>query len=399
MIFATYWYVLFVAVFFPLYWAARVAWARLALLLIFCGAFQAHFAGAAGMAPILVLAALTYCAGVIRRKWALAIGMAAPIGALLLYKYSHFFALGVVGSVRPAWGAALNGIATRLLPAAPPLAISFFTFEFVHYLYDVSKGSPSMRNPAKFAAFGFFFPSLVAGPIKRYQPFEVSLRGGLSHVPVDEVKAGLVRVAVGYFKKSVIADNLSSAIDFYQPDFAKLTLLGRWELFVAIAVRILADFSGYSDIAIGFAQMMGIRIPENFNWPYLATNLREFWHRWHISLSLWIRDYVYIPLGGNRHGIVRKVLNALIAFGLVGLWHGADWHFVLWGLYHGAGLAVSSNYRAVAGGPGRALGAVFDRVPVLAWAVTTAFVFAGWLLFFYPAAEAMRMAGLLFSSK
>src|ERR1035438_2963873 len=277
MIFATYWFVLFVVVFFPLYWFARPAWVRMSLLLVFCAAFQAHFAGAAGMAPILVLATLTYLAGLIRTKWTLRIGMIVPVAALVLYKYAHFFALKVVGAINAGAGNHLEEWARHWLPVAPARAIIFFTFDFVNYLYDVSKGSPSIRNPAKFAAFGFFFPSLFAGPIKRYQPFQVSLKDGLSGVALDQVKLGLMRVAVGYAKKSVIADNISAMIDFYQPQFAQLSYLGRWEVFLGIGVRIWADFSGYSDIAIGFAQMMGIRIPENFNWPYLATNLQGFW--------------------------------------------------------------------------------------------------------------------------
>src|SRR5205085_4390276 len=138
-----------------------------------------------------------------------------------------------------------------------------------------------------------------------------------------------------------------------QLQFAGAGLFDRWELLVCIALRILLDFSGYSDIAIGCARLLGIQLPENFNWPYAARNLQEFWHRWHISLSSWIRDYVYIPLGGNRHGLARKALNALTAFALCGLWHGAAWNFVLWGVYHGAGLAISSNYRTALGPAGR----------------------------------------------
>jgi alginate O-acetyltransferase complex protein AlgI len=169
----------------------------------------------------------------------------------------------------------------------------------------------------------------------------------------------------------------------------------RWVVFLAIGFRILLDFSGYSDMAIGFARMLGVRLPENFQWPYLATSVRDFWQRWHISLSLWIRDYVYIPLGGGRGGAGRRVINALVAFALCGLWHGPAWHFVAWGLYHGAGLTVSATYRAGLGRLGARLGAVLDHTPFLAWAVTFAFVMAGWLLFFYPVGQALRMLRLL----
>ena len=139
---------------------------------------------------------------------------------------------------------------------------------------------------------------------------------------------GMMQIALGYTKK-IIADNLTLWIQQQQPSFYHLSLGYRWVLFAAIGFRILFDFSGYSDIAIGLTRMMGIYIPANFNWPYFSTNIREFWHRWHISLSTWIRDYVYIPLGGNRHGTTRRLLNGLAAFSLCGLWHGAAWNFVL----------------------------------------------------------------------
>jgi alginate O-acetyltransferase complex protein AlgI len=397
MIFTTYWFVLFAFAFFPLYWLARPRPVRLGLLLVACFVFHAHFAGAAGVLPILVLALITYLAGLSRHRWALIGAMILSVLALIFYKYTHWLTLELLASVNPAWGQRLHDVARSAQPATPPLAVSFFTFEFVHYLYDVLKGEPSIRSPAKFAAFTFFFPSLVAGPIKRYQPFLASLDAGLARVEVHDVKAGALRVATGFVKKVVLADNLTAAIAYWQPHFAELPLAARWLFCAALGLRILLDFSGYSDMAIGLAQMAGIRVPENFNWPYAATHLADFWQRWHISLSSWIRDYVYIPLGGNRHGLARKVANGWIAFGLCGLWHGAAWNFVFWGLYHGAGLAVSGTYRTLLGAPGRALGAVFDRVPLLSWAVTMFFVFVGWLYFFYPMPAATTMLRLLFT--
>jgi alginate O-acetyltransferase complex protein AlgI len=154
------------------------------------------------------------------------------------------------------------------------------------------------------------------------------------------------------------------------------------------------DFSGYSDIAIGVARLFGIVLPENFNWPYLAHSMQDFWQRWHISLSHWIRDYIYIPMGGGRHGWPRRLLNGMIAFGLCGLWHGAAWNFVAWGLYHGLGLAVCAGYARI---PvlGPALTRVFEREPLSALALTQLYACAGWLLFFYPVPEAARMARLL----
>ena len=397
MIFTTYWFALFALVFFPLYWAARPAGVRFGLLLVACLVFHAHFAGAAGVIPIVALAVVTFLAGLSRARWALISAMILSVLALVFYKYTHWLTLDLLAALHPAWANQLHEAARAVQPLTPPLAVSFFTFEFVHYLYDVLKGAPSIRHPAKFAAFTFFFPSLVAGPIKRYQPFLASLDAGLARVALDDVKAGALRVATGFVKKVLLADNLTAAIAYWQPHFAELPLSARWLLWAALGLRILFDFSGYSDMAIGLAQMAGVRLPENFNWPYSALSLRDFWQRWHISLSSWIRDYVYIPLGGNRHGVARKTANGFIAFGLCGLWHGAAWNFVFWGLYHGAGLAVSTTYRTLLGAPGRALGAAFDRVPLLGWAVTLLFVFVGWLYFFYPVPEATRMLRLLFT--
>ena len=166
----------------------------------------------------------TYGAGLWQRRAVLYVAMALPVLALCFYKYTHFIALSIVALVNPAWGQQTDHFAGALLPITPPLAVSFFVFEFVHYLYDVSKGSPSIRNPAHFCAFTFFFPSLVAGPIKRYQPFLASLRSGLASVSVDDVKLGLMRVALGLFKKVAIADNVTEGLHYWQPHYATLTL-------------------------------------------------------------------------------------------------------------------------------------------------------------------------------
>lgn len=399
MIFTTYWFVVFILCVLPLYWLARPAWLRLALLLVSCSVFHGKFAGAAGMVPIIVLCTTTYLAGLSRRRWLIDVGMALPVLALVFYKYTHFISLKLLAHLSPQWGEQLNQLLLAHLPATPPLGVSFFAFEFVHYLYDVRKGQPSIKNPAHFWAFTFFFPSLVAGPIKRYQPFLQALAEGMRRVTLDDLKFGVWRVAVGYAKKVVIADNLTAGIHYWHAHYQELSLGGRWLFVTAIAFRILLDFSGYSDIAIGLSRMLGIRLGENFRWPYLAVNLQDFWRRWHISLSSWIRDYVYIPLGGSRQGVWRKALNGLIAFGLCGLWHGPDWNFVLWGLWHGVGLVVCTSYPTLLGPVGRAMARLFNRVPLLAWALTMLFVGLGWICFFYPLSESMHMVRLLFVAK
>ena len=287
---------------------------------------------------------------------------------------------------------------TNFLPATPPLAISFFTFEFVHYLYDVRKGRMRITSPLDFALFAIFFPSLVAGPIKRCGDFLPALHRGVASVGRrEDVAVGLGRIALGFGKKIVVSDNLAQVINYYGPKFTHQPLGARWFLFAAIAFRILLDFSGYSDIAIGLARMFGITLPENFRWPYLARDLQEFWQRWHISLSTWIRDYIYIPLGGSRLGVARKIINGFIVFALCGLWHGAAWNFILWGVFHGAGLAICGNYRLLLGRWALASESFFERFPPLSWAITTAYVWFGWLLFFYPLPQAWKMAASLVS--
>ncbi|MBS1954402.1 MAG: MBOAT family protein [Cyanobacteria bacterium SZAS-4] len=397
MIFCTYWFVVCLALMLPVYWLLRKPNLRLLVLMIFCLVFHAHFAGPAGVLPIVVLAAITYFVGRSGNKSACVWAIAVCVTALVFYKYIHFFTQQMLRSAFSEAAAKFDATLVNVLPGAPPLAISFFTFEFVHYLYEVRRGHPPIKSLADFAQFTFFFPSLVAGPIKRYEQFIPSLREGLRKIRSSDVAAGLFRVIVGFIKKSLIADNLTAYITQTDPYFAQLSISDRWFLLGAIALRIYMDFSGYTDMAIGLAQMLGIHLPANFNWPYLAKNIQDFWQRWHISLSTWIRDYVYIPLGGNRLGPARRIVNGLLAFALCGLWHGAAWNFVFWGLYHGVGLAVCSSYRKALGPVGRLTGTLFDRFSLVSWAVTMLYVGIGWLLFFYPLNTALQMTRLLFT--
>jgi alginate O-acetyltransferase complex protein AlgI len=395
MLFLTYWFVLFAAVFFPLYWLVRHPGVRLMLLLVGCAVFHTHFAGPAGVLPIVALAILTYFAGLSRNRPFCVGTIALCIAALVFYKYTRFLCTDLLGALLPAWKSSLTARAQGLLPGAPPLAISFFVFEFVHYLVDVTRGCDSVRNPLTFSLYSIFWPSIVAGPVKRYQDFIPALHAGVRSVNGDDVMAGMLRLCLGMLKKFV-ADSLTAYITTYTPAFPRFDILWRWFFVAAISLRILLDFSGYSDMAIGFARMHGVRLPENFNWPYLATSLAGFWRRWHISLSTWIRDYVYIALGGSRHGLVRKTANGVLAFALCGLWHGAGWNFLVWGLYHGCGLAVNSSYRSLLGPVGRRLGEWFDEYPVAGWMGTMLFAWVGWLFFFYPLPDAVRMLGSLF---
>jgi alginate O-acetyltransferase complex protein AlgI len=396
MIFGTYWFVVFCGIFYPGYWILSFSRAlRQVWLLAACFIFHYHFAGPAGVLPIIVLSLFTFAVALTRRTPLIVFAIVVNVSALFFYKYFHFLALDVLGIAHPGLGAWVDKSGSVMLPGAPPLAISFFIFELVHYLYDVKCGTTPVRNIAHYASFVFYFPSLVAGPIKRYENFVPELNLGLGSVSRRQVMEGLLRIARGYFLKVALADFITGFISYQEPHFDELSLLMRWCIFLALGLRIWFDFSGYSEIAIGLALMMGIKLPENFNWPYAALNIRDFWHRWHISLSSWIRDYIYIPLGGNRVGLPRKILNGTIAFGLCGLWHGPAWHFILWGLYHGAGLAISSNYPALCGKPGKKLHFFFEANPLVSWALTFSFVMVGWVFFFYPLPHAMHFLYLL----
>lgn len=395
MIFSTYWFVAFAVTVTAIYWLLPGTNWRLPFLAGACVVFHFHFAGPAGVMPIFVLGVMVYLIALTRSRRACVAGIVLTVVALAGYKYAVFLSRDLLGALFPSAATRSGDWLSTVLPAAAPLGISFFAFEFVHYLYEVRRGAEPLRSPLRFLLFTLFYPSLVAGPIKRFQEFTPALEAGAGGLGPTDIMAGLQRIALGFFKKIVIADNLTAAIDHFAPRMEELTLGGRWLLLAAIAVRILTDFSGYTDIAIGAARLLGVRLPENFNWPYAARNLQDFWHRWHMSLSTWIRDYVYIPLGGSRVSPWRRAANIFVAFALCGLWHGPAWHFALWGIYHGAGLAIQANSHRLPW-----IGVPLDRLlaaaPPLAWALTQTFVWLGWLLFFYPTAQAGRMALLLF---
>lgn len=385
MLFLDLWFWGFAAVALPGFWLLRGR-AKLPWLIAVSAVFHWHFAGPAGMAPIAVLAVITYFAGIRLgggdARWLFRGGMVLLVGALAFYKYSELAAATLLSGLEALAVSAPDWLATWTLPAAP-LAISFFTFEFVHYLYEVrAHGRPPIRNPLHFALFAIFFPTLASGPIKRFYDFVPQL-DGLANPRLQEVVEGGKRVIRGLFKKICIADLLVEYVVVFEavPEYTAPLVT---TLAVLQGFRIYYDFAGYSDIAIGLARMLGLRVPENFDRPYFSTSLRDFWRRWHMSLSSWIRDYVYIPLGGNR---ARRALNLLLAMGLCGLWHGAAWNFALWGVYHGAGLGLEILVRRAfpglfEAGRGRAL---------LRWFVCYSYVTYGWLLFFYPLPTVIRM--------
>lgn len=312
------------------------------------------------------------------RRWLIA-SLVSNLTVLGFFKYYNFF----VDSVATAL--ASLGLATPLpvLSIVLPVGISFYTFQSLSYTIDVYRGrlAPT-RSLRDFALFVAFFPQLVAGPIERAEALLPRvLTPRLFNLVV--ARDALVLMAWGLFKKLVIADNVgiiaNRVFAMKDPGFEML-----WAGVFAFSIQIYADFSAYTDIARGSARWLGFDLMRNFDHPYLAVSPADFWRRWHISLSSWFRDYLYIPLGGSRHGLLRTLVNVMLTLVISGLWHGAAWNFVLWGAYHGLLLVVERLWGALRG-VGRHAGRHRHRLPlwkaVPQWAITFLLVQVGWLFF------------------
>jgi alginate O-acetyltransferase complex protein AlgI len=270
------------------------------------------------------------------RKALLATGVVVNLGTLGYYKYGTF-----------AWqlaGFATDEFGLGQIPAAPsiplPIGISFFTFQAVSYLIDIYRREiPAARSYGEFATYHSLFPQLVAGPIVRYREIQSEMLK--RRIDIVMLTEGAYRFCLGLGKKMVIADNVGRAVDsaFALPA-SQIDVVHAWIGIFCYAMQIYFDFSGYSDMAIGLGRMLGFHFPENFDQPYRSASITEFWRRWHMTLSRWFRDYLYIPLGGNRRGSLRTFFNLWIVFFLCGLWHGAGMTFIVWGLYHGLLLII-----------------------------------------------------------
>ena len=255
-----------------------------------------------------------------KKAW-LILSIAVGVGLLGLFKYADFF----ITSLNAA-----TGLSLPLLKLALPVGISFYTFQCLSYTVDVYRGAvPPQKNPISFGAYVALFPQLIAGPIVRYADVAREL-AERTH-SWENVGLGLRRFVIGLSKKVILADNLAMLAKLCR-ESAEPSVAFTWVYAIAFTLNIYFDFSGYSDMAIGLGRIFGFHFPENFNYPYLSKSVTEFWRRWHISLGSWFRDYVYIPLGGNRVGKGKWVRNILTVWMLTGLWHGAAWNFVLWGL-------------------------------------------------------------------
>lgn len=299
------------------------------------------------------------------------------LGLLGLFKYTGFF----LQTIQDIADAATLGVQVPMLKLLLPVGISFYTFQTMSYTIDIYRGEiEPIKSPLKFALFVSFFPQLVAGPIVRARDFLPQLHQQPQFF-AREHSHGLYLIALGLFKKVAIANYLSvNIVDrvFEQPQSysALEVLLGVY----GYALQIYCDFSGYSDVAIGAALLLGFKLPINFNRPYASLDLQEFWRRWHISLSSWLRDYLYISLGGNRIGPSRTYINLLITMVLGGLWHGASWNFVIWGTLHGGVLAINRAFQR------RVKHITFFQQPpvwykVLCFLATFHFVCFAWIFF------------------
>ncbi len=316
------------------------------------------------------------------RVFLLMLSLFGNLGLLGFFKYGSF----VLQNVEPLLGATASEGDFWFLELTVPVGISFYTFQTMSYSIDVFRGvQRPTRSLLDFALYVSFFPQLVAGPIVRAGTLLPQFERPTTPRAAD-VEYGLMRIAVGLGKKVVFADMLGTYADFI---FASPGAHAGGEILLAVyayAYQIYFDFSGYSDIAIGLARLFGVRIPENFNRPYLAASVREFWQRWHMSLSTWLRDYLYFSLGGNRRGTGRTATNLLITMVLGGLWHGASWNFLVWGTYHGLLLVVHRgmlHYRKPEA----------SRVPIVVRRlVTFHLVCFGWLLFRLPTLSDVSLA-------
>lgn len=309
-------------------------------------------------------------------KLAMASSIVIGIGALALFKYADFFIgtlNGITGLNLPLWNIAL------------PIGISFYTFQILSYTIDLYRGNAEVQySLLDFATYVTLFPQLIAGPIVRYADVAAELKER-AHT-IGGFASGVSRFTVGLAKKVLLANTLGELCSIYKNSDEK-SVLFVWIYAVAYALHIYFDFSGYSDMAIGLGRMLGFHFIENFDYPYISKSITEFWRRWHISLGTWFRDYVYIPLGGNRCGKLRHVFNILVVWMLTGFWHGAGWNFILWGLWFALFLLLEKYL----------LFKIWDHVPsVFRHLYSLIIVLFGWVLFDAPTlGDAVTTAGAM----
>ena len=376
-------FLIFLPVVFAVYWALGRyhRWQNVCLLVasyVFYGWWDWRF-----LILIIVTSLSSFVSGLwmgrcppgsAKARWLLAGNVILNLGILAVFKYYDFFVASLSSALAPL------GISLDLptLSLVLPVGISFYTFQSLSYSVDVYRRQlQPTRDAVAFFTFIAFFPQLVAGPIERASHLLPQILSPRRFRYAEAVE-GLRRILWGAFKKMVIADNCALAVNSIWadvPEASAMTLVVGMLLFT---FQIYGDFSGYSDIAIGTARLFGIRLKENFRLPYFSRSMAEFWRRWHISLMTWFRDYLYIPLGGSRYGNLRLVRNTLLVFFLSGLWHGANWTFVLWGLYHGVLLVGERMLRGAKREKGESVVRLADAFKVL---LVFLLVCIGWVIF------------------
>jgi alginate O-acetyltransferase complex protein AlgI len=368
-------FLLFFLLVFGLHWALRDNRSRKLLLL---GASYAFYAAWDHRFLSLILAstALDFLVGARLprtrspgvRRLLLSLSLVGNLGLLGVFKYFNFFAESAAALLESLG----LGAGPSTLEIVLPVGISFYTFQSLSYTIDIYRGTLTpCRNPLDFALFVGFFPQLVAGPIVRALQFLPQLEQPRRWAQVD-LRHALVLFLLGWIKKACVADNVAVVADAVFADPQAFTVGARWLGASLYTAQIYCDFSGYTDMAIAAAGLLGYRLPPNFRSPYLAGSIHEFWRRWHLSLSTWFRDYLYIPLGGNRKGLARTYAHLGLVFFLCGLWHGASWSFVAWGLFHGFFLIIER----------RGLRDALLRLPrALRHAYALLVVLVGWVLF------------------
>ena len=298
-----------------------------------------------------------------KKLW-LVLSIITNIGLLAFFKYYNFFA----GNIND-----LSGSALLIHKWALPIGLSFHTFQSLSYTIEVYRGKQrAERHLGYYALYVMFYPQLVAGPIERPAHLLPQLKAHHAF-SMQNLYEGLRLMAWGFFKKTVIADRLAEYVDAVFRDTATLNAGNIWLGVIFFGIQIYADFSGYCDIALGSARCMGFDLVVNFNRPYQAINIRDFWRKWHISLSSWFRDYVYIPMGGNRKGAVRKNINILLTFMLSGFWHGAGWTFIIWGFLHGIYVLIYDGFKKLAG--------PLKVSAILSWMLTAVAIGFAWIFF------------------
>ena len=297
-----------------------------------------------------------------RLKLMLVLSVVIDVGLLCVFKYTDF----IISNINAAFGANFD-----LLKLALPIGISFYTFQAMSYTIDVYRGDVKVqRNIIDFGMYITMFPQLIAGPIVRYADVEKQLRD--RHVTAQDFSEGAMRFVVGLGKKVLLANQIGALWSEIYALGGSSSALMAWLGAIAFTFQIYFDFSGYSDMAIGLGRMFGFKFPENFRYPYQSVSITDFWRRWHITLSTWFREYLYIPLGGNRRGFARQALNLLIVWTLTGFWHGAGWNFILWGLYYFAILFIEKLFLLKA----------LDRAPkILRHIYSLLLIVLGWVIF------------------